>query len=58
MKYEICFASVFDPFVLVIMLKTFEFTFFVLFGTHILLDKSSRILQLPLHLFKLTIHRS
>ena len=38
----------------VIILSTFKFTSSVLFGLHILQDKSSGVLQLPLHLSKLT----
>ena len=36
------------------MLKTLKFISSVLFGTHTVLDKSSRVLQLPLHIPKLT----
>ena len=35
----------------------FRFTFSVLFGAHILLHKLSRVLQLPLYLFKLIINK-
>ena len=38
------------------MLKTFDFKSSVLFGTHILLDGTSRVLKLPLHLSKLTLN--
>ena len=55
MKYEICLVGLFNSFILVIILKTFEFTSSVLFATHILLDKSVILLQLPLHLSKLTM---
>ena len=41
-------------FIPVIMLKTLRFKSSVLFGMHILLDKSLRILQLPTHLSNLT----
>ena len=34
------------------MLKTLKFKSSVLFGTHALLDKSLRVLQLPTHLSK------
>ena len=34
----------------------FTCTSSALFGTHILLDESSRVLQLPSHLFKITIN--
>ena len=37
------------------MLKTFRFKSSVLFGTHNLLDKSLRVLQLPTHLSNLTV---
>ena len=36
------------------MLKKFRFESFALFGTHILLDKALRVLQLPTHLSNLT----
>ena len=36
------------------LLKTHRFKSCVLFGTHTLLDKSVRILQLPTHLYDLT----
>ena len=41
----------------VIILNIFKFTSFVLFGTHILLYKSSNASQLPLDLSKLAINR-
>ena len=40
----------------VIILDTFKFTSSVLFGTHFLLDKKLRVLQLPLHLSKSRIN--
>ena len=40
---------------LFIILKTFKFTSSFLFGIHILLDKSSRVLQLPLYTPKLAM---
>ena len=46
--------NVFDSFILAIILNAFKFTFFVLVGTHILPDGSSGVLQLQLHLSKLT----
>ena len=36
------------------MLNMLIFKSYVLFGTHTLLDKSSRVLQLPTHLSNLT----
>ena len=36
------------------MLNTLRFKSFVLFGAHTLLDKSFRVLQLPIHLPNLT----
>ena len=36
------------------MLKTLKFKSVVLFETHALLDRQSRVLQLPTHLSKLT----
>ena len=56
--HEICFVSVFDSFILVIVLKTFKFTPSFLFETHSQLDKSSRVLQLSSHLSKLTINNN
>ena len=38
------------------MLNTLRFKSSVLFGTHTLLDKSFRVLQLPTHLFNLAIN--
>ena len=51
---EYVFFSVSDSFILVIMLKTLKFTSPVLFRTHIPLEKSLRVLPIPLHLSKLT----
>ena len=39
--------------ILIIILKTFTFASFVLFGAHIPSNRSSRVLQLRLHLSKL-----
>ena len=36
------------------MLSTLRFKFSILFGTHTLLDKSLRVLQLPTHLSNVT----
>ena len=36
------------------MLKSYQFKCFALSGAHTLLDRSLRLLQLPLHLSKLT----
>ena len=44
----------FDYFFPVIMLKTCIFKSSVLFGTHTLLDKSLRVLQIPTYLSNLT----
>ena len=52
--HDICFVNIFDSFILVIMLKTLRLKSSALFGTHNLLDRSSRVLQLPAHLSKLT----
>ena len=38
----------------VTVLKTLKFKSFVIFGTHTLLDRSLRVLQLPMHLYELT----
>ena len=48
-----CFVNIFNSFIPV-MLKTLRFRSYVLFGTHILLDRSLRVLQLPTYLSKLT----
>ena len=53
-SHEICFVTVFDSFIPVIMLKTLRFKSSVLFGTHILLDKSLLVLQLSEYLSNLT----
>ena len=44
----------FDSYIPVIMLNMLRFKCFVLFGTHALLDKSLRVLQLATHLSNLT----
>ena len=44
----------FDYFFPAIMLKTYIFKSSVLFGTHTLLDKSLRVLQIPTYLSNLT----
>ena len=48
------FVKMFDLFCAVIILKTYIFKSFVLFGTHALLDRSLRVLQLPTHVSNLT----
>ena len=50
----ISFAEIFYYAFPVIILKTCIFKFSVLFGTHTLLDKLLRVLQLPTHLSNLT----
>ena len=52
----ICSVNVSDSFIPVIMLKTFQFKSSDLFGTHTALDKSMGALQLPTHLFNLTVN--
>ena len=47
--FYLCFYSF-----IVVISKKFKFKSSVLFRTHMLLDKSSIVLQLPLHVFKLT----
>ena len=49
-----CFVNVFYSFIPIIMLKILRFKSSVLFGTHTLLDKSLRVLQLARNLSKLT----
>ena len=46
------FVKVFDYFILVIIVKTSKFISPILFETHILLDKSSRVIQIPSNLTK------
>ena len=53
---EICFVIVFDSFILVTILNTVKFKSFVLFGTYILSQGPSRVLQLPLQISKLTLN--
>ena len=54
--HDICFVNVLDSFIPVIMLKALRFKSSILFGKHNLLDKSLRVLQLPIHLYHLTIN--
>ena len=53
-SHDLCFVKIFDSFILVIMLEVLRLKASVLFGTHTLLDKSLRVLQLLMHLCKLT----
>ena len=53
-SHDLSIAKGFDPFVSVIILKTSIFKSFVLFGTHALLDKSLRLLQVLTDLSNLT----
>ena len=55
-SHDVCSVNVFDLFIPVIMLNTLRFNSPVLFGTHTLLDKSLRVLQLTIHLSNLTIN--
>ena len=48
------FVNVFDSFIPIIILDTLRFKSTALFGTHILFDKSLRVLQLPTLLSNLT----
>ena len=48
------FVSIFDSFIAVIIIKILKFKSSVLFGTHALLDRSLRVLQLLKHLSKLS----
>ena len=50
---EVHFVGCIISFIPLIILKTFKFKFSVLFRTHTLLDRSSRVLQLPTPLSKL-----
>ena len=52
--HDISFVKIFDSFFPVIIIKSCMFKSSVSFGTHTLLDKSLRVLQLPTHLSNLT----
>ena len=56
-SHDICLVNVFDSFIPVIVLKTFRSKSSVLFGTHTLLHKSLRILQLLTHFSNLSVNR-
>ena len=45
----ICFINVLDQFILVIRSKALKFTSSFLFGTYIVLDRSTSVFQLLLH---------
>ena len=51
------FVSVFDLLMPVIMLNMLRLKYSASFGTHTLLDKSLRVLQLPTHLSNLIANR-
>ena len=51
---DICFINVFNLFISGFMLEMFRFKSSVLYGTHTLLERSSKVLQFPSHLFRLT----
>ena len=53
-SHDVCFVNAFDSYISVNMLNTPKFKSSALFGTHSLLDKSLRVLQLPTHLSNLT----
>ena len=53
-SWNFVLSSTFIIIILLIILKALKFTSPVLFGTHILLDRSSIVMQDPLHLSKLT----
>ena len=53
-SHDMCFVNVFDSCINVIMLNMLIFKSSVLFGTHNLLGKSLRVLELPTHLSNLT----
>ena len=53
-SHDICFAGIFDSFIFIIILKILKFKSALLFETMTLLDKSLRVLQLPMHLSNLT----
>ena len=54
--HEICFTNVLALYIPVIIIHTLTFTSFVLLGTHIFVYKSSKTLQLSLHLSRLTMN--
>ena len=47
-SHKICFINIFNSLNLVISLNTFTYTSFISFGTKVLSDKLSKVLQLPL----------
>ena len=53
-KHDTCFVNLVDSFIPAIMLKTLRFKSLVLFGTHTILDKALRLLELPIHRSYLT----
>ena len=50
------FINVLESFIPFIILSTSKFTASILLGTHILLNGSSEVLQLPLHLSRVVIN--
>ena len=53
--HDISFVKIFGSFIpVIILLKTLIFKSSVLFGAHTLLDKSLRVLKLPIYLSNLT----
>ena len=56
--HDISFVNIFYSFIAAIMLNILSYKSSVLFGTHALLDKSVRVLQLPTHLSNLTAIKS
>ena len=55
-SHDICFVNVFNSFIPVITLNTLRFKSSALFGKHAILDKLLIVLQLPNHLFNLTVN--
>ena len=56
-KYRIKFCPYFKSLLPFIILKTLKFKYFFMFVAHTLLDRSFRVLKLPLKLSKLTAKR-
>ena len=52
-SHDICFVNVFDLYISVIIFNTLRFKSYVSFGTHTLLGKSLRVIELPTHVSNL-----
>ena len=52
--HDTCFVNIFDSLIPLIVLKVLKVKSYASFETHTLLDRSLRVLQLPVHPIKLT----